>query len=114
MLTHKAHNSGVNERERAMTKVTELEFGKIKKQLRFSSKGSVAYYAKRSLKTVDQIGASKTYSDYQATVKAQHPEINYSLAADVISLHSLVFNKEGYVRPHTAKQAVRELIEEFN
>ena len=46
-----------------------------------------------SEKTVLQIRGSHDYKQYKEQVKAQHPEVQYSLADSVHQLHDIVFNK---------------------
>ncbi len=64
-----------------------------------------------SVKTVLQIRGSHDYKQYKEQVKAQHPEVQYSLAESVHQLHDIVFNKHDnkYIPKPTARKAAQSL-----
>lgn len=101
-----------------MKRVTRQEFAQIKRWLivyrGLGSVQRVARRADRSLKTIVQIKNSKTHSDYIEQCKAQHPPVKYSLADDVLWLHDKTFrpSRKDYAKPHSAKAAIRELLNE--
>lgn len=96
---------------KAMSKITEQQFKHIKGGFIWRTAGQLAAKHDISYKTAVQIKASKDYDMYREQVKAQHPEIKYSLADNVTDLHNIVFNKHDnkYLPPETARKAVQEL-----
>jgi len=99
------------------SKVTATEFRAVKRQLLvFRGLGGlqrVARKARRSVKTITQIKHSKTYADYSEQNKAQHPEIQYSLAEQVFKMHHNIWVRPdtAYIKPQSAKQAATEILE---
>lgn len=64
-----------------------------------------------SAKTVLQIRGSKSWSEYRQQNLAQHPEIQYSLADNVLHLHKIILDARDnkYLPPSTARRAVEQL-----
>lgn len=95
-----------------MRRITEQDFKKIKGGIfwKLTASQAAAKYDV-SLKTVLQVRGSSNYQQYKEQCKAQHPEVQYSLADNVKDLHSIVFNKHDnkYLPPETARKAVQEL-----
>ncbi len=101
-------------------RITEEYYDDVRRSLqskwrwtRFTKRhiNDVAYKHGISFKTVMQIKNSATYEDYRAQCLAQHPEVQYSLAAEVLKLHEIVFSKgEEYHKPKTAQTAITQLI----
>lgn len=94
-----------------MRRLTEQTFKKIKGSFIWRTTNQVAAKYDISFKTAAQIKVSKTFEDYTLLNKSQHPEVKYSLADNVINLHSIIFNKHDntYIEPPTARKAVQEL-----
>ena len=94
------------------TKITPETFNDIKHFVRWNTNNRTAQKFGISIKTALQVRGSNSYHQYRENVKAQHPAIKYSLAEDVMELHSLRFNKHdnNYHCPRSAKQAIQELL----
>lgn len=100
-----------------MKKVTEPLFLQVKGGLfnKFAKPYRLAAKYDLSLKTIYQIRGSRTFAEYTQQNKAQHPEVQYSLAENVLNLHMIVFNKHDnkYIAPPTARKACEELKRHF-
>lgn len=96
-------------------KIDYDEYRTTKRSLRFHRVATVANKRGLSIKTVLQIRGSKTFEEYQQQNKAQHPEIKYSLAEDVLYVHKLMFDKDDnkYRQPVTAQKAIKAIIKEL-
>ncbi len=93
-----------------VNKITPEYFADTKRILRWNTNRRTARKTGLSLKTVLQIRGSKTYLEYVEQKRAQHPEVKYSLADDVLALHKTVFDKGGeYHTPKTAQTAITQL-----
>lgn len=96
-----------------MKKLTEEQFNLVKKPLynRFTRPKMLAKKYDLSLKTVLMIRGSQNYVQYQEQSKAQHPDVKFSLADQVLHLHKLTFKKDNsYLPPNSARVAIGELI----
>lgn len=95
-----------------MSKIDEHTFKKVKGGIfwKLTPQQAATKY-EISEKTVFQIRGSHDYKQYKEQVKAQHPEIQYSLADNVLHLHEIIFNKRDnkYIQPQTARRAIEEL-----
>lgn len=94
------------------TRITPEAFNEIKHFNRWHTNNRTAQKFGISVKTALQIRGCHSYAQYRENVKAQHPETKYSLADDVMELHSLRFNKHdnNYKCPRSARQAVQEML----
>lgn len=95
-----------------MSRIDEHTFKKVKGGIfwKLTPQQAATKY-EISEKTVFQIRGSHDYRQYKEQVKAQHPEVQYSLADSVHQLHDIVFNKHDnkYIPKQTARQAAQSL-----
>lgn len=92
-------------------KLTLEHFSEVKRYIRWHTTKRTAKKFGISIKTALQVRGSNSYYQYRENVKAQHPEIKYSLREDVLALHKTVFDKgdNTYKAPLTAKTAITQL-----
>lgn len=93
-----------------MRKITEQEFGLIKKKLRWAAPFAVAPRVGRHIAIVTKIDSCKSYEQYKKIVRAEHPPIKNSLADRVSDLERRVASLEE-ARERTKTQLALELNE---
>ena len=91
-------------------KLTPEYFNEVKRYVRWHTTKRTAQKFGISIKTALQVRGSNNYGQYRENVKAQHPEVKFSLADEVLALHKTVFDTGGeYHIPQTARIAVTQL-----
>lgn len=97
-----------------MRKIDEHTFKKVKGSIWKMNVYQAAAKYDISPKTVLQIRGSHNFAQYREQCVAQHPEIQYSLADNVLELHKIVFRQDNtYIPPPTARRAIEQLKVKF-
>ena len=96
----------------SIRKLTEQYFNEVKQALKWykgKSVNRIAYKQGISVKTVLQVKGSRNYQEYQDQNKAQHPPLEFSLRENVLKVHRLIFDKEDYAKPTSARMAIGQI-----
>ncbi len=99
-----------------IAKLTPEFFDDVKRFVRWHTTKRTATKFGISEKTALQVRGSNTYMQYRENVKAQHPEVVYSLRERVLELHSIMFDKKDgkYIQPQVARVAIEQIIYKVN
>ena len=96
-------------------KINAETFKQIKRLTRLHRTQTVARKTGLHPSTVINIRGCRNYVEYRELVRAEHPPLKYSLAADVLEIHRRVFEQPTipYIPPKSAKLAMLELKKEI-